>query len=188
MGPVRLAGLDTDRRHPVPEEILGVDPHVAALGQRGVVLGGQRPADLLGQPGRHGDGDAAAGLEHPVQLGHGPRIILQVLHDLRADDAVERVVGEGKAEGVAPDRLGLVRLGHLAGVPHGPQEIADPGQLIERVVERDDSCALAEGLERVATGATAHIEDDHARSQVEQFVVDGQHRWGFSQLSARRAR
>ena len=57
MGVVRAAGPQAGVAQLPPQLGLGEDAHVSARDERGVVLLGQRPADLLGEPRRHGDGD-----------------------------------------------------------------------------------------------------------------------------------
>jgi hypothetical protein len=72
------------------------------------------------------------GLSTRVSSASG-RVVGDVLHDLGADDAVERVVGEGKRvpsrSPRRPRRLG--GFGDLAGLAHGPEEVADVAELVE---------------------------------------------------------
>ena len=157
-----------------------------AVGQRGVVFGRQLPADLLGQPRRDRDGDRAAGLEHSGQLGERSAIVAQVLHDLGRDDPIERAVGEGKPQRITANRERLGGFADLAGLAHRPEEVADAREFVEAVVERDHSGASAQRLERVATGATPHVENQVAGLQIEPVVVDGQHRVFLSFRRVRR--
>ena len=101
VGVVGAAGREAGGAHPAPEGGLGEDADVAALHEGGVVLLGQEPAHLLGQPRRHGGGEGAAGLEHPEDLVERPLVVGHVLEHLRGDDPVEGVVREGEVEGVA---------------------------------------------------------------------------------------
>src|SRR5690606_11519753 len=98
------------------------------------------------------------------------------LEDLGADDAVEGVVRERQAQGVAVDAGAEGPERGLAGVLHGPEQVPHRRQLVEAVVERDDLRAAAEALEGVPAGACAHVELQVAALQAEEVEVDGQHR------------
>ena len=185
VGVVGEAGLQAGVAHPGPEAGLGVDADVAALHEGGVVLVGQRPADLLGQPRRHGGGEGAAGLEHPEDLVERDLVVADVLEHLAGDDAVEGVRRERQAEGVAVGGGGHgAGLGAgLAGLAHGAEQAADVLELGRGVVEGDDAGALAERLEGVSSGAAAHVEQQVARLHAEPVEPDGQHYFAF-QLQA----
>ena len=72
-----------------------VDAHVAADRGRRVVLVGQHPVDLLGQPRRHGGRERAARSQHAHQLGDAADVVGDVLEHLRRDDGVEAPSANG---------------------------------------------------------------------------------------------
>ena len=98
-----------------------------------------------------------------------------MLEDLGGHDPVELAVGERQGERVALLHVGLGTVGHLAGRPHGREEVADPGQLVGVLVEGDHVRAAAVHLERVPSGAAAEVEHPLARPQAEAVEVNGEH-------------
>ena len=144
-------------------------------GQRRVVLGGQRPAQLLRAPRRHRGGQHAARPQHAGELGHGADVVGDVLEHLGADDAVEGVVGEREAQCVPVD-AGAQPVGRgLALLPHGPEQVTHGWELVEAVVQGHHLGATAEALEGVPPGAGAHVQHQVALAQAEPVVVDGEH-------------
>src|SRR5882757_7467912 len=124
--------------HPAPGDLVVqlvglVDPDVAAL--VGVVLVGQQPADLLGQPARHGDGKPSTGLEHPDQFVDRALVLGNVFEDLRGDHAVEGAVDPWQVECVALDRLRLGRRGRLPLLLHCLQDRVDVVEPLAVLVE-----------------------------------------------------
>ena len=144
---------------------------------RGVVLVGQHPADLLGQPRRHGDGERAAGPQHPDQLGERADVVGDVLEHLGGDDASK--VSSANGSRVASPRSTPTKrsIVDLAGLDHrrrtSPRGLHD---LVGGVVEGDDVGAAAGALEGVAAEAGAEVEHEVARAAAPSSVeADGEH-------------
>ena len=105
---------------------------------------------------------------------------MDVLEHLGRDDPVELTVGERQLERVALLDVRLGALGHLAGLLHGVEQVADAGQLVRVHVERDHVGALAVHLEGVAAAAAAHVEHPVAGRQAQPLEVNGQQCfWSF---------
>ena len=105
------------------------------------------------------------GLQHPDELVEGDLVVGDVLEHLGGDDAVEGVVGERQAGGVAVDGGGQ-RRARPATSPasrHGREQAGDVLELGGGVVEGDDAGAAAERLEGVAADAAAQVEQQVAR-------------------------
>ena len=133
-----------------------VDADVAALHERRVVLVGELPADLLGQPRRHGDRHGAAGPQDAGQLVERGLVVGDVLEHLGGDDAVEGAVGERAAGCRRPARRRPATSGRdLAGLGHRPEGVAHLLQLGVGVVEGDDPGAALGRLVGVAAEAAA---------------------------------
>ena len=120
---MRVSQPQAVRQDLVAQRVGAVDADVAAL--VGVVLVGQRPAHLLGQPPRDRDRQRATGFQYPHELGNGPVVLRNMLEDLRRDNAVERAVGVRQVERVALDRLGPRGCRDLALVLHRLQNLVD---------------------------------------------------------------
>ena len=162
----------------VDQLLVGVDPDVAALDV--VVVLGQLPVDDLGEPSRHRDRQRAAGSQHPDQLLDRLDVGRDVLEHLGRDHPVELAVGEGQLERVALLDVGLGALGHLTGLPHRVEQVADAGELVGVHVEGDHVRAAPVHLEGVPAGAAAHVEHAVSRAQPEAVEVNGQHGASFS--------
>ncbi len=182
---VRATGLQPGITQAVPQGGLAVDPNVAALDERGVVLVGQEPADLLGEPRRHSGRQRASRLEDAMQLGQGGGVVGHVLEHLGGDDVVERVVGEGQTAGVAVGRDADSARAAFACCLHGGEETCDVLQLGRRVVERNDARSSPERLEGVPSEPAAKVEEQVARLHAELVVADGQHECTVSVRPAR---
>ena len=135
----------------------------------------QLPADDLGQPARHREGDRAPGSQHPDQLLDRLDVGRHVLEDLRRDHPVELAVPEGQRQRVALLDVGLRTVGHLAGPAHGREHVAHLGQLVGVLVEGDHVGAAAVHLEGVPAAAAPHVEDAVARPEPEPVEVNGEH-------------
>jgi hypothetical protein len=98
-----------------------------------------------------------------------------VLEHLGRDDPVERAVGEGHGERVAPNDRAERLARRLALLVHGPQDGGGPQELVVVAVERHDVGAAPEGLERVAPAAAPQVEEAVAALHAEAVVVDRQH-------------
>ena len=171
---VVLAVVDQPRALGLGDQLrVGVDADVAAGGV--VVVAGELPADGLGEPSRHREGDGAAGPEHPHQLVEGLEVGGDVLEDLGGDDPVELAVGEGQREGVALLDVGLGAVGHLARAPHLREHVAHPLELVDVLVEGDDVGAPAVHLERVPARSAAEVEHPLPRPETESVEVNGEH-------------
>src|SRR5689334_5856622 len=134
-----------------------VDTYMPALNL--VVCVGERPADLLRPPARHGDGHPPAGTEHAQRRRHRGAVVGNVLEDLGGDHYIEGAVREWKLVGIRPYRQGMSGLGHLAGLAHRLEHGRYALQVREVEVERGDVCAAAVALEGVPAGAGADVED-----------------------------
>ena len=178
VGATRLGDL-------VDELLGGVDPDVAALGV--VVVVGQLPVDDLRQPARHRDRERAARAQHPDELLDRVDVGVDVLEHLGGDDAVELAVGEGQRQRVALLDVGLGARGHLPRVAHRGEPLAHGRELVGVLVEGDDVGAALVHLERVPTGAAAHVEHAVARAQPEPVEVNGQHGGRLSHAGSRRS-
>ena len=155
---VMTAGRRQARRRQLRGELgAGEDADVAA--GHLVVLGGQRPADPLGQPGGHGHRDDAAGAEHAGDLGQGGGVVRHVLEDLGDDDGIEKAVGKGQPRRVGGDRGRLRGRAGLALRAHRGEHVADPREFLEVEIGGDDAGAAAVRLERVAACAAAEVEN-----------------------------
>jgi hypothetical protein len=166
--------------------LAGVDPHVSTFD---LMVGvGQRPAVLLRQPARHGEGHRAAGAEHPHELGDRGPVVGDVLEDLRGDHAVELAVGERHREGVALLDVGLGVGRDLPRLAHRREDVEDAGELVAVLVERDHVGAAAVHLERVPSGAAAHVEHPVAGPEAEPVEVHGQHQASWAGVSSGTAR
>jgi hypothetical protein len=155
------------------ELVAAVDADVAALH---LVVGvRQHPADPLGQPAGHGDGEQPAGPQHPHHLGEHALVVGDVLHHLGDDHPVEALVGERQRQRVALHgggggaRRGLARLVHR-GEPAG-----DLAYLVPVAVQGDDVGAAPVALEGVAARAAAEVEHPVAEGEREAGEVHGQH-------------
>jgi hypothetical protein len=133
---------------------------------------------LLGRDARaprgvHDDelaGDAARLAQEPLALA-GKQVVVEVARE----DAVELAVGERERQRVALLDVGGGTLRDLAVLLHRAEDLQDSRQLVGVLVERDDVGATAVHLERVPSGATAHVDDPVAGFQAQPVEVNGQH-------------
>ena len=96
------SGVDVEAVRPEKARHLAatVDAHVLA-GRHALDRRRARQTSHSDERVGDADGDGAAGPQDAGELGQEQRVVGDVLEDLRADDAVEGAVGEGKTQGVA---------------------------------------------------------------------------------------
>src|SRR5690606_33876576 len=102
-------------------------------------------------------------------------VVGEVLEHLRGDDAVEAVVGEREAVGVAPHAGAVDPVGDLPRLVHRAHRRVDRHELVVGVVERDDVGTATQRLEGVTAEATTEVEQAFAGLEAEQVVVGGEH-------------
>ena len=152
-----------------------VDADVSTLALGGVVLVGEHPVDLLGEPGRHGRSEVAARLEHSDHLGDRGDVVLDVFEHFGGDHDVEGAVGERQLGGVAAQHALEAIEVDLAGVDHAAERGSGLDDLVLGVVERDHVGAAAGALEHVTAEAGADVEHPVAGREAELVELDRQH-------------
>jgi hypothetical protein len=177
VGVVAGAGHEAGGGQAGAQHVGAIDADVPALVR--VVRVRQGPADPLRPVAGHGDGDAAARLEHSEDLRHRRGVVRDVLEHLRRDDPVDAGVGEGQVQQVAPDDLvpggrTVASLPGLAGLGDRAQPPLRRLDLGRAPVDGDDRRTAPVGLEGVPSLAAAEVEQRHARPQAQAVVIDGQ--------------
>ena len=156
------------------EVALAVDADVAA--GRVVVVPVERPADPLGEAGRHGHREPAAGTQDAHQLRDRELVGPDVLEHLGRDDAVEGGVGERQRERVGVHRAaGEATDGSSPSATIALDEVPHLVDHLRAVVERDDGRAAPHRLVRVTSAAAPEVEHALARAHLEPVEVDGEH-------------
>jgi hypothetical protein len=125
---------------------------------------------MLAGRGGNRDGEAAAGPKDPGQLSCRAVVVVDVLHDLGADRAVEVTIPKRKGEGVALEHAREP----LELAPAAPQGRAPSTQRIAVQVEADHARAPGQGPEAVTPLAAAGIEEQVTGPDAKPLEVDGE--------------